>query len=86
MDTLWRNVNIMLSVRYTIIEVYAQAYIIDYYSLKALDNLVAPKDRVTDRVNMINVWIPSNWSLLKYSRLVYDTSKLGQYLVNERCQ
>ena len=64
----------------------AQAYTIDYYSLKALDNLVVPKDRVTDRVSRINVWMPSNGLLLKYSRLVCDATRLGQYLVNERCQ
>ena len=59
---------------------------IDYCLLKALDNLVTPKDRVTDRVSRINVWMPSNGSLLKYSQLVCDASELGQYLVNERCQ
>ena len=33
----------------------AQAYTIDYYLLKVLDNLVAPNDQVTDRVSRINV-------------------------------
>ena len=56
---------------------------IDYFMLKALDNLEAPKDRVTDRVSRINVWMSSNGSLLKYSLLVCDTSELDQYLVNE---
>ena len=30
--------------------------------------------------------MPSNGLLLKYSRLVCDASKLGQYLANEWCQ
>ena len=61
-----------------------KAYTIDYWPLKALDNLVAPKDRVTDRVSRIKVWMPNNGLLLKYSRLVYDAKRLGQHLVNER--
>ena len=33
----------------------AQVYTTDHCPLKVLDNLVAPKDRVTDKVSMINV-------------------------------
>ena len=64
----------------------AQAYMIGYCLLKALDNLVAPKDQVTNTVSRINVWMPNNRLLLKYSRLLCDARRLGQYLVNERCQ
>ena len=56
---------------------------IDYCLLKALDDLVTPKDWVTDRVSRINMWVLSNGSLLKYSRLVCDDTGLGQYLINE---
>ena len=40
--------------------------------VESLKQLVAPKDQVTDRVSRINVWMPSNGSLLKYSHLVCD--------------
>ena len=33
---------------------------IDYFPLKALDNLVVPKDRVTNSVSRIKVQMPSN--------------------------
>ena len=54
--------------------------------VESLRQLVTPKNQVTDRVSRINMWMLSNGSLLKYSRIVCDASELGQYLVNERCQ
>ena len=55
-------------------------------SVESLRQLVAPKDRVIDGVSMINVWMPSNRLLLKYSRIACEALELGQYLVNEWCQ
>ena len=52
---------------------------IDYYPLKALDNLMAPKDWVIDRVSRINMWMPSNGSLAKY---IIDFYVTQQGLVN----